>query len=539
MIGRKKPLAFFVLSACALALLFVSAGNVMGAEARGFAAAKAAQERHTEKLLDIQGVVGTAIGMDENGLAVVQILTERRGVAKLPAFLDGVPVKPMVTGKLYAQSSPTDRFPRPVPIGVSSGTERLFTEAGQTYCSVGTLGARVTNGTQIFALSNNHVYANENDAQVGDRILQPGRVDMTSQGCGSAAEINESVIGTLHSWVQIQFGRRATNQIDAAIALTTAGQVGTATPEDGYGAPSSTPVDAFVGQPVQKYGRTTGLTLGTVVGVNASVLINYSAGVARFVNQVVIQGSNGPFSQSGDSGSLIVTQGDNAPVALLFAGGETITIGNPISQVLGAFGVTIDTGGAPIDTPPQVAISSPAEGATVSGSVTVTANASDDNGVEQVEFFVDGASIGVDFNGSDGWSVVWNTTAYPDGTYSLAATATDTAAQTASDGVDVTVKNTPQTELTVSSIAPDSIKANTTISVTITGAGFVGKTKVTFENGAGPIPTVSNIVVVNSNTITANVWVLRPGLRDRVWDLRVQNPGGKSAVLPDALTVTQ
>ncbi len=36
----------------------------------------------------------------------------------------------------------------------------------------------------------------------------------------------------------------------------------------------------------------------------------------------------------GDSGSLIVTQIGNNPVALLFAGSDSVTFGNPIGQVL-------------------------------------------------------------------------------------------------------------------------------------------------------------------------------------------------------------
>ena len=97
-------------------------------------------------------------------------------------------------------------------------------------------------------------------------------------------------------------------------------------------------------QAVQKCGRTTKCTQGTVAAINATVNVNYGAsGIARFVNQVVITGKRGAFSRSGDSGSLIVT--DNAaanPVALLFAGGQTTTIGNPIGPVLQALGITID-----------------------------------------------------------------------------------------------------------------------------------------------------------------------------------------------------
>jgi hypothetical protein len=100
--------------------------------------------------------------------------------------------------------------------------------------------------------------------------------------------------------------------------------------------------------------------------------------------------------------------------------------------------VTVDN----VDNPPSVSVTNPAEGAMVSGSVTVTADASDDKGVTQVEFFVDDTSIGTDTDGSDGWSANWDTTAYTDGSQpTVTATATDTVGQTASNSVHVTVDN--------------------------------------------------------------------------------------------------
>jgi len=93
------------------------------------------------------------------------------------------------------------------------------------------------------------------------------------------------------------------------------------------------------------------------------------------------------------------------------------------------------------DVPPSVSITNPNDGTTVSGTVMVAADASDDNGVTQVEFFVDGSSIGVDSDGSDGWFTSWNTTSVNDGPHTVAVTATDTAGQTASDSISVTVDN--------------------------------------------------------------------------------------------------
>ena len=142
--------------------------------------------------------------------------------------------------------------------------------------------------------------------------------------------------------------------MDAAIALTTPGDVGTATLPDGYGSPSSTTVAASVGLPVQKYGRTTGFTQGSINAVNVDVDVCYfplseticfPGFEAHFVNQFSVPDGAVPFSASGDSGSLLVAQGSNQPVGLLFAGGEGLTIANPIDAVLQRFNVTID--GAP------------------------------------------------------------------------------------------------------------------------------------------------------------------------------------------------
>ena len=97
------------------------------------------------------------------------------------------------------------------------------------------------------------------------------------------------------------------------------------------------------------------------------------------------------------------------------------------------------------DVPPTVTITAPAGGATVAGAIDVVADASDDIGVTQVEFFVDGGSIGTDGNGGDGWSVAWDTTTVGNGGHTLSATATDTGGQTGSDSISVTVANSDTT----------------------------------------------------------------------------------------------
>ncbi|HLF06066.1 MAG TPA: Ig-like domain-containing protein, partial [Thermoplasmata archaeon] len=89
--------------------------------------------------------------------------------------------------------------------------------------------------------------------------------------------------------------------------------------------------------------------------------------------------------------------------------------------------------------PPTVGISSPSNGATVNGQVTITADATDNKAVASVEFFVDGTSVVKDTTAP--YSAPWDTTQASQGAHALKATATDTSANTADSTVTVTVDN--------------------------------------------------------------------------------------------------
>lgn len=312
----------------------------------GIQAAIAAQDRHTRGLMAIPEVVGTAVGLAETGEPEVLVFlkgTPPPGV--LPQNLEGVPVEAKLTGAFVVMKpppgkgpgsggggggkiDPTTRFGRPVPIGVSTGN------IGE--CSAGTISARVKSGSTVYALSNNHVYALENDADIGSAVVQPGLYDTT------CLVDQNNVIGTLSKFKTINFDG-GQNTVDAAIAETTKDDLGNATPADGYGTPKSVTVVAAVGDAVQKYGRTTQLTKGTVTAINATVNVGYSTGTALFVHQIVVS-SGKPFIKPGDSGSLLVTDPGREPVGLLFAGSSSgkYAIANQINDVLNALGVSID-----------------------------------------------------------------------------------------------------------------------------------------------------------------------------------------------------
>ena len=96
----------------------------------------------------------------------------------------------------------------------------------------------------------------------------------------------------------------------------------------------------------------------------------------------------------------------------------------------------------PDNTPPTVSITSPASGATVSGTITVTATASDNRGVAGVQFFLDGVPGADDTTAP--YSTSWDTTTAGNGSHTLTAVARDAAGnQATSNPVTVTVTDTP------------------------------------------------------------------------------------------------
>lgn len=112
------------------------------------------------------------------------------------------------------------------------------------------------------------------------------------------------------------------------------------------------------------------------------------------------------------------------------------------------------TGGVEDTTAPTVDLTFPADGDTVSGTITMAAAATDDLGVSTVEFFVDGASVGTGTpSGQAGpWTLAWNTTSVADGAHALMVKAYDAAGNVGIDD-DTTVivdQDTPAVEETFS-----------------------------------------------------------------------------------------
>lgn len=236
---------------------------------------------------------------------------------------------------------------KPVELGTSGGSREHIVIKNRLYCYTGTLGALVEKNNDYHILSNNHVLAKENGLlNLGSgedgQIIQPGILDLGQ--CTISSGDSAQQVGDLSFYVPIEFGKGKSfpdNYVDAALAVTDGSDVDSSGSILGIGPTTGNSVspEAAVGMKVQKTGRTTGHTFGTVLALEVSVDVKYESGTARFFNQLRIRHAcdTGEFSAAGDSGSQIVTvpvSGDPDSVGLLFAGGGADTFANPIEAVL-------------------------------------------------------------------------------------------------------------------------------------------------------------------------------------------------------------
>ncbi len=242
----------------------------------------------------------------------------------------------IAVGKIRFQACDQKTRKRPF-IGGDSGGSCHSIAFG--YIMAGTMGCKVVDKSdgKYCILSNNHVFADmDNDGQTrahaGDTIIQPGSLDGGT--CAGGAD----TVATLKRW--IPFLVSGDNRVDAAIAeLTNSGDMSSGIGCDigsvaGIRTLEAADTDSLQ---VQKCGRTTCYTTGTVTDIDAAVNVSYEVltptGIVvqtfHFIHQILTTS----MSSAGDSGSLILDM-DRKAVGLLFAGSAVITVANPIERVL-------------------------------------------------------------------------------------------------------------------------------------------------------------------------------------------------------------
>ena len=323
-------------------------------------------EDNKEQLLSLANVVAVGIGYktikgkETKTIAIICSVVKKLPESQLspkdiiPSAINDTPTDVIETGVIRAMKARTDKW-RPAPGGVSIGHVDI---------TAGTLGCLVKKDGQTMILSNNHVLANSNDAEVGDPILQPGPydggrfpvdhianlyefvpIDFTGgDGNGGICPIARGITSLLNSIARI-FGsktrlqviniRAADNLVDAAIAQPLdENDVSAEILDIGMIAGL---IQGELGMNVKKSGRTTAVTTGRISQVNVTVNVQYGSGrIARFVDQLM----TGAMSQGGDSGSALLDNNNNL-TGLLFAGSDTNTIFNRIENVFSALGVNL------------------------------------------------------------------------------------------------------------------------------------------------------------------------------------------------------
>jgi hypothetical protein len=318
------------------------------------------KNKYEKKLLKKKNVVGVGIGKkirygEEIDITCIRVYVEKKVPIVFLKKKDLVPetIKTEVTdvieiGRVVALGRTEKQ--RPCPGGMSIGHYKV---------SAGTFGCIVIQNTLRYILSNNHVLANCNDAEIFDKIVQPGIYD--------GGTVPDDVIAYLSEFIFIEFGLDGNRLVkciakffnfwlwlggskcrlkDARILEYNTVDCAIARPfNDGdvleeildIGIPIGI-ADAEIGLEVKKSGRTTGLTHGIIDDVNATITVNYGGGrYALFKDQIIIKAKTGSFSAGGDSGSVIVKENENRVVGLLFAGSQIFTVANKINNVLSKF----------------------------------------------------------------------------------------------------------------------------------------------------------------------------------------------------------
>ncbi len=227
-------------------------------------------------------------------------------------------------------------------------------------------------------------------------------------------------------------------------------------------------------------------------------------------NGATVSGSVGLAASASDTGSgvsrvefrvdgVLVGTDTSAPYTATWnasgaaAGTHTVTAtavdgaGNSASSSVTVGVVVPDT------TPPTVSLTSPASGATVSGSVALAASAADaGSGVSRVEFRVDGVLVGTDTSAP--YTATWNASGASAGTHTVSATAVDGAGNSASSSVTVSIAapaDTTPPAVAITSPAPGA---------TITGAVTIAASGSDAGSGMARVDFTVDGVVVFSDT---------------------------------------
>ncbi len=320
-------------------------------------------EKAKWRILGRKNVVGVGVGYKQVALqrteqpAIIVFVTKKEASANLtrehlvPFKINGVETDVVEIGEVRMLEEARTKLVRPAQPGLSIGHYKV---------SAGTFGAVVKDRAtgEPLILSNNHILANATSGKdgrsvIGDPILQPGEYDggtkkdrvatlvrfipiqkgeapATCPVANTAARLANMIVHTIRPNYELRFFKRGggSNVVDCAVARPVSRDM-ISDEIIGVGKVQGK-TKARPGMTVFKSGRTTGFTKGVVSAVGATMEVKLDDDNSAYFSDQVVTDMK---SQGGDSGSLVLTEGNRA-VGLLFAGSDKVTIFNHIQTVL-------------------------------------------------------------------------------------------------------------------------------------------------------------------------------------------------------------
>lgn len=296
------------------------------------------ETRNYEFILSDDGVRGVS-AEDEHVVVLVEeklpedeIKSGKLARERIGADTDVVEVNDVSALDVRARlESPRRRYRPPRPgvseMNASGGAATAGFMARVTDPTAAEIGLNADAG-QVVRVSNQHVYGRAEQAEVGEPIVQPSPMDGDSNGT-----VGEYVGGSL-----LEDGSPA----DAALRSVSENERRSQRAYLPHGiGPMNLGGDVGRGTPVQKTGRTTGLTDGRVVASNATIDVSYGEAHENVRRRDVFVTT--AQSKGGDSGAPLLTNPDSGRPALIghvFSGSQRVSICDKLANIEEQLGVT-------------------------------------------------------------------------------------------------------------------------------------------------------------------------------------------------------
>jgi hypothetical protein len=220
---------------------------------------------------------------------------------------------------------------------------------------------------------------------------------------------------------------------------------------------------------------------GTTVSLTASATDNVAVQRVEFLigGSVIATDTTSPYAVSWNSTS-IVNGSVNYSVRAVDAAGNTAV--SSVNQLI------VD------NTPPVISGFAPANAATVSGTVSLTASATDNVAIQRVEFLINGSVIATATTSP--YAASWGSTSVANGSVNYSVRAVDTAGNAMASSINqLTVANNSadSTPPVISGFAPaDAATVSGTVSLTASATDNVAVQRVEFLIGGTVIATATS-----------------------------------------------